>query len=458
MLRNHYIVGGVALVALALVGGLIHMSNHNKEAAAGMQGMVATLEIERKAQELEQQMATKEGELQDMRKRLETFEKTQAQKTTVKTETQPSSAMQSYSGVNTPCVKPPYPDFMSYAREFLPPAGFPPQYGDDENITKFQNDMHARQYPSQCPASDAAFFSQWCPYGTSACFHLLSRPMTAAWEAGKPIIMNGGHFSLMGKTKDPYCQNKSVSCFIEPVSNCTELSGYTPFNAQGWAKRFIPKDWAHMGYFWWVSQQMRFLFRLNEHVKKEVAATKKRIGWKDGVAVLGIHVRHGDSCKVRLHCWPFEMYMEEARRLRSLYGVSTIYLATDSKAIIEKAKKHGDGWNFLFLDFDRSHFDLIAQGKVVSPFGFDNPSLDDCHGTGQCDPVSDMFRMMVDLELLRQSNFFIGAFSANGGRLVYELMAATKGCMPPFISLDVHWCHMGGYAMEGYTEWMHTSC
>ena len=37
------------------------------------------------------------------------------------------------------------------------------------------------------------------------------------------------------------------------------LSGrrYTPFNAQGWAKRFIPKDWAHMGYFWWVSQQMR---------------------------------------------------------------------------------------------------------------------------------------------------------------------------------------------------------
>ena len=37
-------------------------------------------------------------------------------------------------------------------------------------------------------------------YGTSACFHLLSRPMTAAWEAGKPIIMNGGHFSLMGQS------------------------------------------------------------------------------------------------------------------------------------------------------------------------------------------------------------------------------------------------------------------
>jgi hypothetical protein len=25
----------------------------------------------------------------------------------------------------------------------------------------------------------------------------------------------------------------------------------------------------------------------------------------------------------------------------------------------------------------------------VSPFGFNNPSLDDCHATGQCDPVTD---------------------------------------------------------------------
>ena len=43
-------------------------------------------------------------------------------------------------------------------------------------------------------------------------------------------------------------------------------------------------------------------------------------------------------CQVRLHCWPFEMYMEEARRLRSLYGVSTIYLATDSKVHLFAAR------------------------------------------------------------------------------------------------------------------------
>ena len=41
----------------------------------------------------------------------------------------------------------------------------------------------------------------------------------------------------------------------------------------------------------------------------------------------------------------------------------------------------------------------------------------------QCDPVVDMERMLIDLALLSQADYFVGAFSANGARLIYELMA-----------------------------------
>ena len=41
----------------------------------------------------------------------------------------------------------------------------------------------------------------------------------------------------------------------------------------------------------------------------------------------------------------------------------------------------------------------------------------------QCDPVVDMERMIIDLALLSEADYFVGAFSANGGRLIYELMA-----------------------------------
>ncbi len=43
-------------------------------------------------------------------------------------------------------------------------------------------------------------------------------------------------------------------------------------------------------------------------------------------------------------------------------------------------------------------------------------------------------------------------------QLVLRLGGMCDRCYPPFISLDVAWCHNGGYAMGGYTEWMYTSC
>ena len=45
----------------------------------------------------------------------------------------------------------------------------------------------------------------------------------------------------------------------------------------------------------------------------------------------------------------------------------------------------------------------------------------------QCDPVLDTERMLIDLALMSDADYFVGAFSANGARLNYELMVANKG-------------------------------
>ena len=76
-----------------------------------------------------------------------------------------------------------------------------------------------------------------------------------------------------------------------------------------------------------------------------------------------------------------------------------------------------------------------------------NAVIDDCHKTGECDPVADIYTMMMDLELMVAADVFIGGFSTNVARVAYELMVSRKGCYPPFVSLDVPWCHNHGQSM-----------
>jgi len=76
-----------------------------------------------------------------------------------------------------------------------------------------------------------------------------------------------------------------------------------------------------------------------------------------------------------------------------------------------------------------------------------NAVIDDCHKSGECDPVADIYTMLLDLGLMVAADIFVGGFSTNVARVAYELMVSRKGCYPPFISLDVPWCHNNGRAM-----------
>lgn len=144
-------------------------------------------------------------------------------------------------------------------------------------------------------------------------------------------------------------------------------------------------------------------------------------------------------------------YMKEARRLRSTYGrhLRTIYLATDSDAVVADAlANYSSEWTFLYQSFNRTHFAGVCHDK----------GLDRCHLAGDADVVDDHVHALVDARLLGDADAYVSAFSSNIGRLGYELAVGRRRCYPPFVSVDIAWCHNGGRAMGGHTEWKHTAC
>jgi hypothetical protein len=88
-----------------------------------------------------------------------------------------------------------------------------------------------------------------------------------------------------------------------------------------------------------------------------ITRTKSDIGYTH--PIIGMHVRHGDSCTSRVDCHSLTKYMQEAsdllrnsvtaasddlliqaEKIRLKYGISTVFLATDSEQVVAEAKKH----------------------------------------------------------------------------------------------------------------------
>jgi hypothetical protein len=68
---------------------------------------------------------------------------------------------------------------------------------------------------------------------------------------------------------------------------------------------------------------------------------------------------------VREGCYPLALYMKHARRVKVMYGVKNIFLATDSARVIAQTTRIKD-FNFIYQKFSRAHFEIprILPGKI----------------------------------------------------------------------------------------------
>jgi hypothetical protein len=113
---------------------------------------------------------------------------------------------------------------------------------------------------------------------------------------------------------------------------------------------YVPEKYKDEGRFWWVAQSMAYVFRLTKEMKDMVEAAKKEMGYRH--PIMAMQVRQGDSCIVRSMCYGLPQFMVEAKKMRDLYGVKRIFLATDSYKVIAQTKYFPD-YEFVYQHFDR---------------------------------------------------------------------------------------------------------
>lgn len=164
---------------------------------------------------------------------------------------------------------------------------------------------------------------------------------------------------------------------------------------------------------------------------------------------VGMHVRHGDACDFFIDtpeddmnrylrsgkrpCFTPSVYIGKLRKMRELYGVRKVFLATDSEEMIKAAQEEKE-FNWVFLDLERSPFkrpegtqDRAAMLEWRNFRG--KPELEDI-----------TFSSIAGLELVSGADMFIGTFTSEFSMMAFYLMAGKKMSVPPYISLDYPAC------------------
>jgi hypothetical protein len=155
---------------------------------------------------------------------------------------------------------------------------------------------------------------------------------------------------------------------------------------------------------------------------------------------VSMHVRQGDACDDMTNevndkitqvvmsannhriCYSVDVYMSKLYKLKELYGVSRVYLATDSQNMIDKTYLEKD-FNWIYINVTRDIFDsrTFVDHRMRNEELFRETAL---------------FSGVADLELMRRGDIFLGAFSSHYSKLAYYLISGSKMRPIPFISVD----------------------
>mmetsp|Transcript_47903 Transcript_47903/g.74805 ORF Transcript_47903/g.74805 Transcript_47903/m.74805 type:complete len:222 (+) Transcript_47903:125-790(+) len=206
---------------------------------------------------------------------------------------------------------------------------------------------------------------------------------------------------------------------------------------------WVPNYVRPKGLLFWRLAITRFLLRLNTAFQESlhIDQMKQRIGWPTDGRVLGLHIRHGDSCKTNIRrdkCISAAQHAQEIKTIAARYKVDQVFVASDSPEAIEKVKSLAPELNFLHLTSD-------VRSRLNSGTGvYIEQRLDSRHCEkvdGGCLDSGDLLRFtMSDLLLLSETQGLVGHFTSNMSRLAFMLMILHHRRVVPFISVDGPWC------------------
>jgi hypothetical protein len=333
----------------------------------------------------------------------------------------------------------------------------------DSLVAELYAELRALQTErAQCRNESATIVSEMPAYGFSALLLYQPRIFSYAVHSQRTYVPHGlvagasvANLSL--------CPEADLSCVYEPFTSCAydDLPAETPRShpaaesfVKEWPAYSIPERYRERGWFWWVAHTLNHIVRPNERLQQLVADAKRRLRWEHPMIVM--HVRRSDSCRTRATCKPLSEYFDAARRMSAQYGpLRNVYVATDGSEVIEELRsgKYSDEFDIRYLEWDRSGFDWM---KNYDPNV--NVWLEPCHASGKCDGIADMFSMATDYELIADGDYHIGLFTSGAFRVPYALSFARKGCLTPYVSLDVPFCWTWGSMIANYHGFVNLIC
>ncbi|CAH1788213.1 unnamed protein product [Owenia fusiformis] len=147
---------------------------------------------------------------------------------------------------------------------------------------------------------------------------------------------------------------------------------------------------------WMVGQYVRYLVQPTNKLKKYISDTVTNIGFK--TPIVGLHIRRGDKVFGTLKeadIIPLSKYIAEIDKHFEVLKIPTktkkrVFLATDDTNVFNEASITYKQYTFIQLESDKTN-------------------------------RSNFMETLTDMFLLAETDYFIGTFSSNLGRLVHEL-------------------------------------
>jgi hypothetical protein len=254
--------------------------------------------------------------------------------------------------------------------------------------------------------------------------------------------------------------------------NLAQLRRESPLTHDGAS---IPEPFRQLGAFWWVSSLFAELMRPNAELAARLDAAAAESGLAaalaNGEVVVGMHVRHGDSCSAAeaartcRSCDPLETYLRAIGSYAAAAGASAVFLATDSADVVAAARaaersmagqaasgaageSRGGGAPY---GGARLRFLIVTSNVSRSSTrpGAPPPELLDLllkrraggnDAAGVAASHEAALAGLVDAMLLARTGILVGKFTSGMFRTAYALAASRAGGLPPYLSLDAPWC------------------
>lgn len=156
---------------------------------------------------------------------------------------------------------------------------------------------------------------------------------------------------------------------------------------------------------WWVSEITKFILKMKPETLNAINEAKEKLHYKN--PIVGVHIRRGNKNSEAAY-QSVEDYMSavdgyfDQLELSQTVDKRRVYLSTDDPNLIEEIKKRYRNYEVIY-NKDASNVATAYQQTGISSLG-----------------------ILIDIQLLAMSDFFVGTFSSNVGRRVFEYMYSTN--------------------------------